>query len=320
MIRLLAQFLRRRLKKRQDNFSMQLFPEEGHGLLSASLEKNKRTIREIFERCDDLVIRHLAIGGKPGADAMAVFLEPLVDPELLHHCILQPLLSAKITPGFSIKQLRETVISSGEVAEKSSWREVVQEIANGLVGLFVEGEPRALLISVPAENSRSIEKPAAETVIRGPYDAFNEDIRKSLSLLRKRLRTPRLAVESLELGELSKTAVKLVYLKGYVMEGLPEEIKRRLQRIKVDGILGSGQIEEYIQDSPYSFFNHLEITERPDKLAAALLEGRAALFVDGTPFSLIMPVTLNAQLQSPEDYFNRYWFASFIRALRWLGA
>lgn len=316
MIRLLAQLLR--LKKRQNKASIQLLPEGEHSFLSVSLEKNKKTLREIFDRCDDLVIRDLALGGEAGADAVAVFLEPLVDFELLHHCILQPLLYAKKTPGFSMEQLKDSIISSGKVVEKRSWREVIQEIANGLVGLFVDGEPRALLISVPAENSRSIEKPTAETVIRGPSDAFNEDIRKSIALLRKRLRTPLLAVENLQLGEVSRTTVKLVYLKGYVMEGLPEEIKRRLQRIKIDGILGSGQIEEYIQDSPYSFFNHLDITERPDKLAAALLEGRAALFVDGTPFPLIIPATLNAQLQSPEDYFNRYWFASFIRALRWL--
>ncbi len=319
MIRILAQLLKP--KKRQNKAaSSQLVTEEEHGFLSDDLEKNKKKLQEFFEYCDDLVIRHLSLGGGTGADAMAVFLEPLVDPQLLHHCVIQPLISAKKPVRWSIEQLKDAVISSGGVAEKRSWREVTQGIASGLVGLFVDGERRALLVSVPAENSRSIEKPTAETVIRGPSDAFNDDIRKSIALLRKRLRTPRLAVENLQLGEISKTPVKLVYLKGYVMEGLPEEIKRRLQRIRVDGILGSGQVEEYIQDNPYSPFNHLEITERPDKLAAALLEGRAALFFDGTPFPLIIPTTLNAQLQSPEDYFNRYWFASFIRVLRWLAA
>jgi len=145
-----------------------------------------------------------------------------------------------------------------------------------------------------------------------------EDVRTNLGLLRKRLRTSRLAVENLEVGELTKTEVKLVYLKGYVIDGLVDEIKERMRRIRVDGILDSGQVEEFIQDCPYSPFSTFDVTERPDKLAGNLLEGKAALMFDNTPFSLIIPSTLNAQIHSPQDYYDRYWYSSFIRFLRWV--
>lgn len=320
MLKLLARLIGHR--KCQKSGYPELPPENDHRLLSSRLEKNKKILKEIFEDCDDLVIRELVIGREQEVLAMIVFIEPLVSHDLLHHCLLQPLMAAEETPptGISVKWLEEKIISNGKVAEKSRWSEVTHCITSGLVGLFVDGQCKALMVAVPEANSRSIDQPTAETVVRGPADAFNEDIRKNIALIRKRLHTSRLAVESLEVGEVSKTVVKLVYLKGYVMEGLPEEIKSRLKRIRVDGILGSGQIEEYIQDNPYSIFNHLDVTERPDKLAAALLEGRAGLIIDNTPFSLIIPTTLTAQLQSPEDYYNRYWFASFIRMVRWWAA
>jgi len=310
------------IKKCHKKSYPELLPEKEDRILSSSLKKNKKVIKEIFDRCDDLVIREFMIGRKKQVRAMAVFFEPLVNPDLLHHSLLHPLMSVEQIPltEITVKWLEENIIPNGKIIEKNRWVEVTYHITTGLLGLFVEGQPSALLISALEENSRQIDQPTAETVIRGPADAFNEDLRKNIALLRKRLHTSRLAVEDLEVGEVTKTAVKLVYLKGYVMDGLVEEIKNRVRRIKVDGILGSGQIEEYIQDSPYSPFNHLDITERPDKLTAALLEGRAALIINNTPFCLIIPTTLTSQFQSPEDYYNRYWFASFIRLVRWLAA
>lgn len=101
------------------------------------------------------------------------------------------------------------------------------------------------------------------------------------------------------------------------MPGLIEEVTKRIERIEVDGITGGGQLEELLQDNPYSPFSGIDTTERPDRLVAALLEGRGALIFDNTPYSLLFPSTLTSQMQSPEDYYNRFWFASFVRILRW---
>jgi spore germination protein KA len=159
--------------------------------------------------------------------------------------------------------------------------------------------------------------PQTESVARGSLDAFNENGRLNIALVRKRLHTTRLAVERVDVGEVGKYKISIVYLKGYVYEGLIEEIKSRLSRIRIDGILGSGQIEELIQDAPFSPVSGIATTERPDRVVAQLLNGKAALIFDNDPFALLVPTTLASEMQSPEDYYNRYWFASFIRLIRW---
>jgi len=143
-------------------------------------------------------------------------------------------------------------------------------------------------------------------------------------------------VENLEIGTATKNAVSIVCLKGYVADGLVDEVKTRvclkgyvadglvdevktrLRRIEVDGIIDSGQVTEFIQDSPNSLFSAVGITERPDILAAQLLEGKVGLVFDNTSFALFVPATLGIFMQTPDDYNNRYWVGSFTRRLRWM--
>lgn len=288
--------------------------------LTSNLDKSLKIITEIFGLCDDLMVRGIIIGKeKKQARASIVYLDPLVDNVQLQQSLMHGLLTVDQLPrmGVTTEWLIKNVIGNGRVIEKDKWVDVTDEINRGAVCLFVEGLKKALLIRIVEKTSRQVDQPTTEAVAKGPQDSFNEDVRTNVALLRKRLRTSRLAVENLEVGELSKTEVKLVYLKGYVTDGLVAEIKERVRRIKTDGILDSGQVEEFIQDSPYSLFSSFEVTERPDKLAANLLEGRTGLMFDNTPYTIIIPTTLATQLQSPEDYYNRYWFSSFIRLLRW---
>ncbi|MDH7480169.1 MAG: spore germination protein, partial [Syntrophomonadaceae bacterium] len=295
-------------------------PPEEDRTLTSSLDQNKKIIAAILDRADDLMIREFSFGGKKPRRAFLAYFEPLVNPELLHRDLLQPLLRLEQLPGeVTIQWLKEQVLPAGRVFQKKNWRDVANDITKGLTALFVEGQDSALLVYFFEDISRPIDQPTTETVVRGPADSFNEDLRTNMALLRKRLRTSRLAVERFELGEVTKTAVNLVYLKGYVDPELVQEAGARLRRIRADGVLASGQVEEFIQDNPYSPFSGIDATERPDRLASALLEGRLGLLFDNTPFALIFPTTLVAQLQSPEDYYNRYLFSSFIRLLRWVG-
>jgi spore germination protein KA len=289
--------------------------------LTSNLDQNLKIITEVFGLSDDLMSRKITIGrGKKHTRAAIVYLDPLINYSQLQQGLMRSLMTVEHLPraGITTEWLINNVISSGRVIEKDKWVEVTDEINRGSVCLFIEGLDKALLIKIVEKTSRQVDQPVVETVSRGPSDGFNEDVRTNLGLLRKRLHTSRLAVENLEIGELTKTEVKLVYLKGYIAEGLITEIKERMRRIRVDGILDSSQVEELIQDCPYSPFSTLDVTERPDKLAGNLLEGKAALMFDNTPFSLIIPATLGAQVQSPQDYYDRYWYSSFIRLLRWM--
>lgn len=288
--------------------------------ITSNLDQNLKVITEIFALSDDLMVRRVIIGrGRQRVQAAIVYLDPLIDQANLQQGLMHSLLTVDRIPttGISSDWMIKKVLSCGRVIEKRKWVEITDEINRGAVCLLVEGLDKALLIRITEKTSRQVDQPIAETVAKGPQDSFNEDVRTNIALLRKRLRTSRLAVENLEVGELTKTEVKLVYLKGYVSEGLITEIKERLRRIRVDGIVDSGQVEELIQDEAYSLFSTLVITERPDRVAAQLLEGKAALIFDNTPFALIIPGTLVAHVQSPQDYYDRYWYSSFIRILRW---
>ncbi|MGD0153274.1 MAG: spore germination protein [Thermacetogeniaceae bacterium] len=295
----------------------QVEPEQEDRLLSKKLDDNKQVLSEIFDHCEDLVTREIIIGKQGNTRALAVFLDSLVSLEVLEESLLEPLQTVQAPPSVTIEWLMEEAIPNARVLLYNRWVDVAGEITKGLVAFFVEGQDRALLLYAPENVDRPVMMPQTESVARGSLDAFNENGRLNVALVRKRLHTTRLAVEKVDVGEVSKFKIAIIYLKGYVYEGLVEELKARLSRIRIDGILGSGQIEELIQDAPYSMVSGIGVTERPDRVASALLQGKAALLFDNDPFALIVPTTLISDMQSPEDYYNRYWFASFIRLVRW---
>ncbi|NPV90046.1 MAG: spore germination protein [Firmicutes bacterium] len=288
-------------------------------VITSSLEKNRRILRQIFDQDEELVFREILIGEQKPVPALVVFIDSLVKADLLQRSLLREVMRVEQVPSDAIPWLKEKITSPAEIEQENRWVEITERISRGYAALFVEGQVEVLVTKVTVEANRPVSEPINETVTRGPHDAFNEDIYTNLALLRKRLPTSRLGVKKFSVGEVTKVKVYLVYLKGYVMPGLVEEVTRRIDRVKdkIDGITGSGQLEEFIQDHPYSIFSGIDTTERPDKMASALLEGRAGLIADNTPYSLVLPSPLIAQIQSPEDYYNRFWFASLLRMLRW---
>ncbi len=287
--------------------------------ITSSLEENRAIIDKMFNPCDDMQFREFVIGHEHPVPAFIVFLDPALNYDVFQRDVMEALLSIKDSPpeGISNKWLIQEKLPMGKVLEAQRWAEVINKISSGMAGLFVEGLNSMVLISVFENNSRTISEPSSETVTRGAQDGFTEDIRRNTALLRKRLHTPRLAIKQMEVGDITRTRINLVYLKGIIEEDLVTEIEERINNIKIDGIVADGQLEEFLRDSPWSIISTVDSTERPDVLAAALLEGRAGIIFDNTPFSLIVPVNLTSLIQSPEDYYDNYWFSSFIRLLRW---
>ena len=139
-----------------------------------------------------------------------------------------------------------------------------------------------------------------------------------MSLIRRTIKSPALKIQTMKIGEYTQTTVAIAYIDGLADQSLIEEITNRLQRIEMDGILESEYIEEMIEDNPFSPFPQILSTERPDVACAHLLEGRAAILVEGTPFTLIAPISFFSLLQSHEDYYQRFMVGTFIRWLRYV--
>lgn len=287
--------------------------------LSKHIDQNREIIEEIFDHCDDLIIHEFVLGADKKAKAMLVYIDSLIKDDLLQTGLMQALLNIhhESVRESSLAWIRERVIPTGKVKEENRWVEVSEGICTSAVALFIDGQKTALLIELPEASNRPVSQPITQTSVTGPAEAFNEDLHTNMGLLRRRFPTSRLGVESMQIGLITKTPVNLVYLKGYVRNGLLDEVKERLNRIKVDSILCSGQIDEHLQDSAYSLFTGIDSTERPDRVASILLEGGVSLIIGGTPFALLLPTTLATHMTASDDYDYRYWYASFIRLIRW---
>ncbi|RIX52970.1 spore germination protein [Paenibacillus nanensis] len=217
----------------------------------------------------------------------------------------------------TIQAISRSLILNTSVETKTKINDGIKGILSGDTLVLLDGYKEYLLVETKGWDKRGVEEPSTENVVRGPRDGFTEDIRTNTSHIRRRIKNPDLRFDEMTIGDKTNTSINIAYLNGTVKKGLVEEIKSRLSRIKIDGVLESGYIEELIQDAPLSPFSTIQSTERPDKVSAALLEGRAAILVDNTPFALIMPSYFWEQLQAPDDYYNNFWMGTFFRMLRY---
>lgn len=190
---------------------------------------------------------------------------------------------------------------------------------NGETVILLDGYTKGISTSTRNENGRAISEPVNESVIRGPREAFTETLRTNTALIRRKIKDPNLWLKSRIIGKYTKTNVSIMYINGIANDKVVTEVMERLDRIDMDGILESGYIEELIQDSTLTPFPTVYNTERPDVIAAELLEGKVAILVDGTPFVLIVPAPFNSFLQAAEDHYQRSDVSSLIRIMRYLG-
>jgi hypothetical protein len=178
-------------------------------------------------------------------------------------------------------------------------------------------EPFAVLTSSMAKRTPS--EPTNESAIRGPRDGFIEDIFANLSLIRYRLPDPHLKADETVIGRRTQTKVAVVYLEDVANPDLVLEVNKRLAKIDIDGVLEPGILEEFIKDNKLTTLPLSLVSERPDKIAGSILEGRVAILVDHSPEVIIVPITLNDLYQAPDDYYFDFWAGSLLRIVRFFG-
>jgi spore germination protein len=272
-----------------------------------------QTMKKVFSDCSDVIFREISV--TPASRGFIVFIDGIVKSEEISDHTLLPLfaLHSRISDPEELEQ--ETLIVP-QTAPCPTYEEAADNILAGNAVLFIQGHDHGITINARGGARRGVEEPQTESVIRGPREGFVENLRTNTALLRFKIKSSDLKMKSFVIGDKTKTSVLLAYIEGIIDPKLVEEATRRLQEIKIDGVLESGYIEELIEDQPFSPFPQLQYTERPDAAAAGLLEGRFAIFVDGTPFVLVAPVTFWQFMQASEDYYERYIIGNLIRWLR----
>ena len=195
-------------------------------------------------------------------------------------------------------------------------QDVAVKLVNGFCVVLFPGVG-AIAFEVRTGVSRGPQPPDVENTVKGPKDAFVETIRINTSLVRRHLRTPDLRISGTTVGKRSLTNVSVVWIEGITNPELVKRMDDRLGQIDVDSFLSPSAVEEYVTGSRATAFPLLQYTERPDRFAQGLLDGRVGLLVDGLPLAYLVPVDLGYLLESPEDRSRDYISASCVRVLRY---
>ncbi len=296
--------------------------------LSGDYETDLMSMKETIGGNDDVHFREYEVTPF-GVRAVLIYVDGMQEEQLIDTHVLQVLMSdaaqdaeqkPKRPPEELASYFKEKTLPISEITEVTETRRLSEAILTGYTALLAEGMPHALLVGAPKGKTRSIEEPISEALLRGPRVGFTEVLSDNTALLRRQGRTEQMEIKKYVVGNVVKKDLAVVYMKTIVNPDLLQEVERRIAKINLDYIAESGYVEQLIEDDILSPFQQAQNTERPDRVMSALMEGRIALLLDGTPFALIVPVTFSMLLQSPEDYYERWMGGSLLRTLRFFTA
>ncbi|MFD3270622.1 spore germination protein [Paenibacillus dendritiformis] len=280
--------------------------------------ENIQILQQLFERCSDVVFSPIKF--QNGEEATLVYIDGLIDDKSLDEHVVQPLVTRYREPEGRPPRAGDVIDTLFTLKAEAieSMDQALELLLNAYTLLITHQTSFVIAIEAMQWDKREIQEPEAEAVVRGPREGFVENIQTNTSLLRLRIRTPSLKMETLKKGQMTKTAITFAYIEGVTNEQLIEEVRRRLNSISLNSVLDSGYVEQSIEDNPYSPFPQAVTTERPDVAASHLLEGRVVILVQGSPVVLIVPALFASFVQAAEDFYERAIFGTALRLLRYV--
>ncbi|HYE09832.1 MAG TPA: spore germination protein [Patescibacteria group bacterium] len=284
-------------------------------------KSNLKELKAMFDKDETFTFRDFCCKKDPSIEFCIVFVKGMADKTSIHDQIIKPVADSNLSDDIDINQmlnaLSKEVISAANVYQKNKLEDIIEDILSGRTALFVKEFNRAIIVDTVDFVERAVTEPESEKTVTGPREGFTENISTNIVLLRRKLKTSNLKLRFRELGTATRTKICICFIDNIVDKKLVEEIDRRLSKIKLDGILDVGYIQEMIKDTPITPFKTVGDTERPDVLAGKLLEGRVAIFCDGTPIAITVPFIFIEYFNVNEDYYNSFYFATFNRIIRW---
>ena len=289
-------------------------------LISKKIEENESAIKEAFAHCDDLKFRKLTIGENASVRGFVCYIEVNAGNNLIN--VLGRMLAYMET--LSKEQLIETVKGNAfALSDADPYTYMEDAIRGVLIGdavLFIDGVDTALKMPDQGYPKMGISKSEAEKVVRGSDESFAESEKANTALIRKRIRNTKLKVKEFQVGVRSFTNVAIVYIEDLAEKALVEEIHRRLTEYDIDGVMDSGVMEQLAEESWISPFPQFQSTRRPDRAAMEVLNGKVVVLVDNSPVALLLPTDVNSFLKTTDDYYNRFYMATFARVIRYVAA
>ncbi|UOE96255.1 spore germination protein [Alkalihalobacillus sp. LMS39] len=308
--------------KTKSNFTPGELIAEGESQtqIKPNLQENKDRFTSLFHQSFDFYQEPIQIGKQTG---LAIYMKTMVDLSRISQDVKQSLTLSSLNQ-CSIESKEELTAFQKEYFSShfstilQYEHEVVWHILSGYIVLFVENVNFCIAVHVANDEKRAIEKSDIQTIIRGPQDSFTESLLTNMSLVRKRIKNPNLVFEQFIVGHETRTDICVSYISNIANEEIVNEVKRRISSIKMNAILDSGQIEDWITDKTLTPFPLTYHSERPDAIASKLIGGKIVIFVDGSPFVTSVPVVFADFFQASEDYYQHFMMSSFIRILRYI--
>lgn len=287
--------------------------------ISGEINRDISTFKDIFKNDATVRVKYISARKNVPFDAALIYIDGMVDSTQLNEAVIEPLMEMEVENYYDnlSEYVEKQLIFARDVKVKTEISQILEGILYGEALLLINTSKKALMIDVKGWRTRGISEPENERITEGPREGFEEAALLNLAMLRRKLQTPDLCIELNRVGGRTNTAVFVCYLGTLVNPKTLQKIKKALQKIDIDGILDVNYITEQISPHPFSLFKTSGKTERPDVVAARLLEGRIAIIVDGTPMVMTVPYLFCENFQSDEDYYQSFWVGSFGRIMRY---
>ncbi len=295
-------------------------------IISSVLTENEKLLKKLYNlpKNKDAVIRNFTLPFVPPLPALLIYLDGMIDKKVINEAILKPLLAIQDDICYSespdlAQTIADTLLPSNQVQITQRFNEAMDGVNSGDTALLVDGMTAALVIDTKGYDKRSIDRPQLEQSVRGGQASFTENLRTNTAQIRVTMPTNDLVTEMILVGERIPMKCAVMYLQSVANETEVAEVKRRIEGIRTDYISSVGVLVQFIEDHPNIPFPQSLSTERVDRIAVHLAEGRIAVLLDGSPFVHILPTNLFTFFQSSEDFNLPVMVATGVRLLRWIG-
>lgn len=283
---------------------------------------NSTWLIELFKKSSDVVIRPIKIN-QNNISVHLFCVDGLINQALFDDAVFK---SLKFDPYLSQckteREMMDYLLEGGAyhvfTKEETDYQFLLKYVLSGMVALIFDAEEKAIVYDIRKFEKRSIQEPSEENVMKGSKESFIEVMRLNTALIRRRIRSEYLVVETLSAGRISKTDMSLIYISNVAKQTTVNKIRNLINNIDIDNISSPAFIEEFLIENKHSIFPQIMYTQRPDRVAANLSDGRVALVVDGIPFAYLLPCQLPMLMQSPDDYANHFLIGSSLRVIRYL--
>lgn len=285
------------------------------GGLPYSLDGKTAILSGLAEKNGDIVLSRMPLG-ETGHDFAVSYIDGMTDKNALRLSVL-PALKNYVPKTQGMPRPVEEAVYVADVQPVNDAEELMKQLYSGRLIMLFDGPDGAWAAELNGGDKRAVSEPKNQRTLTGPQEAFVENLETNTALIRRKLRDERLVVQKADIGGTAQRCV-IIYIEGAADPAVISEINRRIAAVSADAVLTAAMLAKFLEDKPNSVFPQVRIAERADTVVACILEGRAAVMVDQSPYALLLPAVALEMFQSEDDYSYAPVQGSFLRILRFI--